>query len=213
MPSHTGENSSAASAHAEGIGGGSETSQPRATGSIAQPPGPAAAAVKQKPAAKSIVILDIKPWGMLVPLPFPSTCTSLPADLILLLQKTTRPTCKPSSPGSAPLGMMVLCGALRSSSQSDLGSRNCRSTWSLRMRRSRSLICRSKSKSWRTTCRAAMSLLCRSCDNKRLPSGRAREENAQAYGKWEGMVVSHSFGRSYTSRILDGRKSQVIDTA
>jgi elongation factor 1-beta len=78
MSSHTDEKSSAATARADNIDGGSETSQPRATGSIAQPPGPAAAAVKQKPAAKSIVILDIKPWGMSIPSPFsPQTCRSL----------------------------------------------------------------------------------------------------------------------------------------
>lgn len=63
MSNHSGEIPSAAPAHASIIGGDAETSQPRATGSIAQPPGPAAA-VKPKPAAKSIVILDIKPWGM-----------------------------------------------------------------------------------------------------------------------------------------------------
>lgn len=89
MYSHNGENSSAAPAHADNIDGGGKTSQPRATGSIAQPPGPAAA-VKQKPAAKSIVILDIKPWGMSIPSPFsPQACRSPLTSLCCSKDDTT----------------------------------------------------------------------------------------------------------------------------
>ena len=110
---------------------------------------------KVKPAAKSIVTMDVKPWGMCLPY--------LPMGLYANVVQMTRQTWTSSRRTFFPSRRRVSSGVLPSLLLSVSVSRSSRSTWSSRTTRSRSTSSSSRSKSSRTTSSPPTSLPCRSC--------------------------------------------------
>jgi len=120
---------------------------------------------KPKLAAKSIVTIDVKPWGMSI---YVSAALLRRFPLIWVLPllthflQMTRPTWLPLRPLSVALRRMASSGVLPSSSPSASVSRSSRSTSSLRTRRSPSPTSRRRLRPSRTTSSPPMSPLCRS---------------------------------------------------
>lgn len=116
-------------------------------------------AAKPKPVAKSLVTLEVKPWGMLYHESF-----SLVHRMLTLTLQMTRPTLRSSRPTSVPSRWMVWSGVLPNSSPSASVSRSSRLTWSLRTTRCPPMSSSSGSRRTRTTSSPPTLLPCRSCD-------------------------------------------------
>jgi len=109
---------------------------------------------KVKPAAKSIVTMDVKPWGMYHR-----------SHLIHLANKmqTTRPISSSSRPTSLRFSRTVWSGVPPSSSPLASVSRSCRSTWSSRTTRCLRMSCSRRLRRTRTMCNPPTLLPCKSC--------------------------------------------------
>jgi hypothetical protein len=110
---------------------------------------------KVKPAAKSIVTLDVKPWGTFL--------LSLTCRGELTVIQTMRPISSSSRPTLLALNKMVSFGVVQSMSPSVSVSRSCKSTWSSRTTRCLWTIYRRRSRKTKIMCNRPTLLPCRSC--------------------------------------------------